>query len=87
MTQTLIAQASTVIDRPAADVWRALVTPASIKEYMFGTNAQSEWKQGSPITWKGEWQGKAYEIPHRGHHADTGRQPYAGVVVAGQQRQ
>jgi uncharacterized protein YndB with AHSA1/START domain len=61
MTQTLIAQASTVINRPATDVWRALVTPASVKEYMFGTNVQSEWKEGSPITWKGEWEGKAYE--------------------------
>lgn len=61
MTQTLTAHASTVINRPAAEVWRALVTPASIKEYMFGTNAQSDWKEGSPITWKGEWQGRAYE--------------------------
>ena len=61
MTQTLTAHASTVINRPAADVWGALVTPASIKEYMFGTNVQSEWKEGSAITWKGEWQGKAYE--------------------------
>jgi uncharacterized protein YndB with AHSA1/START domain len=61
MTQSLTAHASTVVNRPAAEVWRALVTPASIKEYMFGTNAQSDWKEGSPITWKGEWQGKAYE--------------------------
>ena len=61
MTQTLTAHASVLINRPAADVWRALVTPASIKEYMFGTNVQSDWHEGSPITWKGEWQGKAYE--------------------------
>jgi uncharacterized protein YndB with AHSA1/START domain len=61
MTQTLTAHAATVINSSAAEVWRALVTPVSIKEYMFGTNVQSDWKEGSPITWKGEWQGKAYE--------------------------
>jgi uncharacterized protein YndB with AHSA1/START domain len=56
-----IARASTTIDAPAAKVWDALVNPASIKEYMFGTNVSSDWKEGSAITWKGEWQGKAYE--------------------------
>jgi uncharacterized protein YndB with AHSA1/START domain len=56
-----IAKASTTIDAPAAKVWDALVTPASIKEYMFGTNVSSDWKEGGAITWKGEWQGKAYE--------------------------
>jgi uncharacterized protein YndB with AHSA1/START domain len=28
---------------------------------MFGTNVASDWKEGSPIVWKGEWKGKAYE--------------------------
>ena len=28
---------------------------------MFGTNVVSEWKEGSTIVWKGEWQGKPYE--------------------------
>jgi len=56
-----IAKASTTIDAPATKVWDALVNPASIKQYMFGTDMQSDWKQGSAITWKGEWQGRAYE--------------------------
>ena len=56
-----IAKASTTIDAPAAKVWDALVDPAAIHEYMFGTNVESDWKQGSAITWKGEWQGRAYE--------------------------
>jgi uncharacterized protein YndB with AHSA1/START domain len=28
---------------------------------MFGTNVVSDWKEGSPIIWKGEWRGKKYE--------------------------
>jgi len=61
MARGLIAQASIVIDRSAADIWNALVTPDVIRQYMFGTTVASSWKVGSPITWKGEWQGKPYE--------------------------
>ena len=61
MPNDYIAKASTTINAPAATVWDAFVNPARIKQYMFGTNVVSDWKQGSPITWKGEWQGKAYE--------------------------
>ncbi len=42
-------------------MWDALTNPAAIKQYMFGTNVVSEWKEGSGITWQGEWQGKTYE--------------------------
>jgi uncharacterized protein YndB with AHSA1/START domain len=60
-TVNLIARSSVTIDAPPEKVWDALVTPAAIKQYMFDTNVTSDWKEGSPITWKGEWQGKAYE--------------------------
>lgn len=56
-----IAKTSASIDAPAQKVWDALVNPAAIQEYMFGTNVSSDWKEGSAITWKGEWQGRAYE--------------------------
>jgi uncharacterized protein YndB with AHSA1/START domain len=57
----LIARSSITIDAPAAQVWNALVDPTAIKQYMFDTNVTSDWKKGSPIVWKGEWKGKAYE--------------------------
>jgi Activator of Hsp90 ATPase homolog 1-like protein len=28
---------------------------------MFGTNVVSEWREDSPIVWKGIWEGKRYE--------------------------
>jgi uncharacterized protein YndB with AHSA1/START domain len=56
-----IAKAETKIDAPVNRVWYALVNPEAIKQYMFGTNVASDWKEGSPIVWKGEWKGKAYE--------------------------
>ena len=61
MSKPIIARASTTIDAPPAKVWSALVTPDTIKQYMFGATVISDWKEGSPIVWKGEWQGKPYE--------------------------
>jgi len=61
MKNDFIAKASTTISAPISEVWDALVNPKVIKQYMFGTNVASDWKVGSPIVWKGEWQGKAYE--------------------------
>src|SRR5687768_14828549 len=61
MKKDHIAKATATINASAATVWDALVQPEKIRKYMFGTNVVSDWKQGSPITWKGEWQGRAYE--------------------------
>jgi uncharacterized protein YndB with AHSA1/START domain len=61
MQTGLIAKSSTTINAPIQKVWDALVNPDIIKQYMFGTNVVSIWKEGSPIVWKGEWQGKKYE--------------------------
>jgi uncharacterized protein YndB with AHSA1/START domain len=61
MPANLVAHASIVIDASIQEVWNALVDPEAIRQFMFGTNVTSDWKEGSPITWKGEWKGKAYE--------------------------
>jgi uncharacterized protein YndB with AHSA1/START domain len=59
--QNLIARSTTTVSAPPAKVWDALVTPAAIKQYMFGADVSSAWKEGAPITWRGEWKGKPYE--------------------------
>ena len=61
MNRNLIARAAVTIAAPASVVWDALVNPEIIREYMFGTSVVSDWREGSPIVWKGEWQGRAYE--------------------------
>jgi uncharacterized protein YndB with AHSA1/START domain len=60
MGKGLIARASVTINAPSEKVWDALVNPEAIKQYMFGTNVVAEWREGSPIIWQGEWQGKPY---------------------------
>ena len=57
----LVAEASVTINVPVTKVWEASVKPEIIKEYMFGTEVFTDWKEGSEIMWKGEWQGKTYQ--------------------------
>jgi uncharacterized protein YndB with AHSA1/START domain len=61
MKSDITGTASIVIDAPAEKVWEALTNPELIKQYFFGTDAISDWKEGSPLLFKGTWQGKTYE--------------------------
>ena len=61
MNNKFTAQATTLVNAPASKVWDALTNPSLIKEYLYGTAVTSDWKVGSPITYRGEWQGKNYE--------------------------
>jgi uncharacterized protein YndB with AHSA1/START domain len=61
MSETLVAKASTTIDAPSTAVWDALTNPKSIERYFFGAKVTTSWAEDTPIYWKGEWQGKAYE--------------------------
>ena len=56
-----VATAQCEIDAQPEDVWEALTNPARIREYMFGSEVSTDWKPGSPITWKGEFEGKEFE--------------------------
>ena len=61
MNMKYTAKATTNINAPASKVWDALTNPELIKQYLFGTEVTTDWKVGGPITYKGEWEGKAYE--------------------------
>ncbi len=61
MDPKFTSTASTTINAPASKVWDALTKPELIKQYMFGSDVVSDWKEGSSIVYKGEWQGKPYE--------------------------
>lgn len=61
MAQKYTAQANKTIHASAKQVWAALTDPASIKQYMFGSDVTTDWKVGSPIVYKGVWEGKPFE--------------------------
>lgn len=56
----LHAHASISIDAAASTVWATLIDPESNNKFMFGSKVESGWKEGSSITWSGEWKGHPY---------------------------
>jgi uncharacterized protein YndB with AHSA1/START domain len=56
--EKLIVQNSILINAPLAKVWDALVNPEQTKKYMFGCETVSDWTIGSPLLWKGTYEGK-----------------------------
>lgn len=50
------------IQTTAQKLWEVLTQPEFTKQYMFNCTVDSNWKQGSPITWQGEFNGyKAFQ--------------------------
>jgi uncharacterized protein YndB with AHSA1/START domain len=56
-----IAKAETDIDATPERVWAALTEPAQIASYMWGSQVETTWQVGSPITWNGEYEGRPYQ--------------------------
>jgi uncharacterized protein YndB with AHSA1/START domain len=52
---------SLLLKASPAVVWQAITDPETIKRYFFGTNVETDWKPGSPITYSGNWKGKEYK--------------------------
>jgi uncharacterized protein YndB with AHSA1/START domain len=61
MPKELTATATETINAPVSAIWDALTDPAKIKQYLFGADVVTDWKEGSPIVYRGEWRGKSFE--------------------------
>ena len=73
MTQHFIAISTITIDSTPERVWAGLTDPAAIREYMFGAEVVTDWKEGSAILWRGRWQGKTFEDKGTILRVDPGR--------------
>ena len=60
-THAVIAIATITINASTSKVWDALTKPELIKQYLFGTEVATDWQVGSPIRYRGVWEGKTYE--------------------------
>lgn len=58
MSDPLIIKNHVVINAPAIKVWDALTNPEQTKKYMFGCETVSDWKPGSPLLWRGHYEGQ-----------------------------
>ncbi len=61
MNNDLKVSESIEINAEPSKVWEALTKPEIIKEYLFGTETITDWKVGSPIVFKGEYEDKKYQ--------------------------
>jgi len=57
MSEPLIVKNVITINASASKVWDALTNPEQTKKYMFGCETVSDWKAGSPLLWKGVFNG------------------------------
>ena len=60
MNRELIATTSISIFASPSEVWKALIDPEIIKQYMYGTETETTWKLHDPIIFRGEWEGVPY---------------------------
>ncbi len=56
-----MARASILIHATIEEVWDAVTKPEIVKQYFFGTDLDTTWEVGSPIYFRGSWEGKEYE--------------------------
>ncbi|WP_392543675.1 SRPBCC domain-containing protein [Oryzobacter telluris] len=56
-----VARASVDVAAQPQVVWDALTDPDQIARWMMGSRVTTDWAVGSPITWQGEMDGKAYQ--------------------------
>jgi uncharacterized protein YndB with AHSA1/START domain len=48
------------INAPVNEVWHVITSPNTICQYLFDANVETDWQQGSPISYYGTWEGKEY---------------------------
>jgi uncharacterized protein YndB with AHSA1/START domain len=58
MSTSLFVKNAISINASIEKVWDALVNPEQTKKYMFGCETVSDWKVGSPLLWRGIYEGK-----------------------------
>ena len=73
MTGGYDAASTITIDAPRDRVWAVLTDPDAVREFMFGTELETDWSVGGPIRWRGVWKGTAYEDHGRILELEPGR--------------
>lgn len=61
MKSDIKAHVKVRIDAPVTKVWGALTQPEIVKQYFFGTDMHTDWKEGGAIRFTGEHEGRQYE--------------------------
>ncbi|MGO4594793.1 SRPBCC family protein [Leifsonia sp. 2TAF2] len=71
-----VARAEIDIAAPRRTVWEVLTSNGSHPEILFGAELVSDWRLGSAVIWRGEWQGKQFEDHGRVIELDDRQEPW-----------
>jgi uncharacterized protein YndB with AHSA1/START domain len=55
------SQVRTTVKAAPAEIWKALTTLSTLKQFFFGSDIFTDWRVGNPIRFRGSWKGKPYE--------------------------
>jgi uncharacterized protein YndB with AHSA1/START domain len=61
MTGKYVATSTITINALPSRVWAVITDLESVGELFFGSEVITDWTVGSPIIWRGEWEGKPFE--------------------------
>src|SRR5512145_998986 len=61
MDKNLKLMASIDLNTSIDKIWFALTDKEMIRQYFWGTETNTDWKEGSPISFTGTWEGTTYE--------------------------
>lgn len=55
------AKVQLTINASVAKVWAGLTQPEWVEQYFFGSKLVTTWEPGTPVFFRGEWDGQPYE--------------------------
>jgi uncharacterized protein YndB with AHSA1/START domain len=61
IAKNLIARSGIQINNTVDEAWNALVNPEIVEKYMLGSQQLSDWRKGSRIVWKKNFNGTKFE--------------------------
>ena len=61
MAKALTAKCRIQIENTVDEAWKALVNPEIVEKYMLGSKQLSDWRRGSSIIWKKDFNGRKFE--------------------------
>lgn len=76
-----VARAEIDVEAPRRTVWTVLTSSGARPEILLGAEVVSDWRVGSTIVWRGEWQGKTFEDHGRVIELDDREEPWRIVLT------
>jgi uncharacterized protein YndB with AHSA1/START domain len=61
MDEDYVAESAIEVEAPPERVWAVITDPVAAREFMFGTELETDWTVGGPIRWRGVYEGRSYE--------------------------